>query len=596
MRRISPRWNVLAERSPFGLVVVVAAALVTGILSPLRLFTGSSNAALHLPVLSPAGSALEWTTDAQGPAATQADAVTGLLRLLGILGWVGFAIGALTIFACYAAQASERAAEIGVRRAIGAPLRRLVIWALLEAAMLAAIALACGVAIGSAGLSVAKAAWPGYVDRFGQLGVGPAAAISAVLGAACLIPFWLARSRRLAQDQDAQVGLRIPTVQIAVSIALLMGSAGLIGKAASPRGSGVVVRAGGGVIAHVDSGLSDPAMRRSRYAALLTRASRNETGVLLSLTTPGAAFGLGTVTEITTDCGSCLFGGIGLRWPHFRVVAHSVSPDSFRILGVRVVEGRGIALTDLEGSEPVAVVNRVLARRYFQGGQAIGRVLYLGAGSMNRPYRVIGVVEDEAPWVLGGSRQPLETLYLSILQHASREVEILARPGSGIGSARATVLQSIAELGPTATLRRIAGESAALQGQVAAVRWFGWAFRLIASAVLLIALAGVILSVRRWAESVAWEIALRRSIGARRFRLAGSIVLKVAGMACGGGILGVFLYQQVVAAALADSLSIPPLVSPNMFITVALPVLLAAVLGSIPAFGILYRPPATMLR
>jgi predicted lysophospholipase L1 biosynthesis ABC-type transport system permease subunit len=157
-------------------------------------------------------------------------------------------------------------------------------------------------------------------------------------------------------------------------------------------------------------------------------------------------------------------------------------------------------------------------------------------------------------------------------------------------------MRMLDEIGPTATLRRITDESVAVAGQVAAIRWFGSAVRLMAGAILIIALAGVLFAVRRWAESVAWEVALRRSLGARRRRVAGSIILRIMGMAWGGGILGALLYQQIGVAALAGSLPSQPGVSPSMLIAVVLPVLLAVVVGSISAFRLLYRPPASILR
>ncbi len=313
------------------------------------------------------------------------------------------------------------------------------------------------------------------------------------------------------------------------------------------------------------------------------------------MTSEGAAIGLGTISEITTDCGNCRFGGIGLRWPHFPVVAHSVSPDSFGVLGVPILEGRGFALTDRDDGEPVAVVNRVLARRYFQGGQALGKVLYLGSSGTKEPHRVIGIVEDAPTWILGGSRQPRETIYLSMLQHAPREVEILARPVAQGESAVGTLLRLAAGLGRTARLRSMGSETDMIGAQQMAVRWFGSAFRLMASAVLIMALGGVIIAVGRWAESVVWEIALRRSLGARRLRLAGAIALKVAGVAVGGGILGIFLYRQVLAVALAESVAELPTLSPALVVAAVLPVSIAAVLGSIPAFRILFRSPASLL-
>src|SRR5579862_2116825 len=72
-----------------------------------------------------------------------------------------------------------------------------------------------------------------------------------------------------------------------------------------------------------------------------------------------------------------------------------VSPDYFRTMGIPVVSGRTIREEDFGGKAPVVVVNRMLAERFFSGGNPIGRKLLL-AVSTEKPFAVTieGVVGD----------------------------------------------------------------------------------------------------------------------------------------------------------------------------------------------------------
>ena len=72
-----------------------------------------------------------------------------------------------------------------------------------------------------------------------------------------------------------------------------------------------------------------------------------------------------------------------------------VSPGYFATLGLRVVAGRGFEDSDVQTSEPVAVVNETFARRYL-GGSPLGVKIPMGVWgrAQSGEATIVGVVED----------------------------------------------------------------------------------------------------------------------------------------------------------------------------------------------------------
>jgi hypothetical protein len=594
-----PAWLGLRERWRVAALVVLLSALGLGLLrasGSLAQLAHDGSPGILLPALPDAGPALMWTGDARAPSTTQAKAIAELLKLLSALAWVGFGIAAFSVFSSSSTQARRRVGEIAIRRAVGASFRHSALTLLLEAVVLAGIALVIGVALGGVLRALAIRWWPGVIAAVGAAGSLPALALCALIGAASLVPLWLVRSRHLVEPADEQVGLKIPTAQVAASIALLMASATLLGashRAARPAGGA----SSAGEVFQVDSGSEDRSARGIRLAALLERVSSRPGVALASLSSPGALIGVGTVDEVTTDCGRCFFGGIFLRWTRFPALAHAVSLDTFRAGRIRLLDGRLLTAADSAGQVHVAVVNRNLALRFFQSGQAVGRNLYLGPGWPTTPYRVVGVVADERAAVLGGTLQPRETVYLSVLQHPPRRVELLIRGDAGALDQRAALADLRSALGASALLGAAADETAYRGVQSRAIRWFGASFGVTALLVLAMALIGTFFAMRAWIASVAWELGLRRAMGARRCQIVSFVVWRAIGVAGGGAVLGLFLYASVLAPALSVSLTTASLARPLDLAPIGiLPVFLAILAGLLPGLGSVRRAPSTFVR
>jgi putative ABC transport system permease protein len=103
----------------------------------------------------------------------------------------------------------------------------------------------------------------------------------------------------------------------------------------------------------------------------------------------------------------------------------AVGPAYFETAGVRLLAGRPFTADDRDGSEPVAIVGRSTARRYWPGTEAIGRVFRLN----NSPRTVVGIVEDVRANAVGGAIVPLQ-IYFPYAQAAQRTVTFVARSRS----------------------------------------------------------------------------------------------------------------------------------------------------------------------
>jgi len=70
----------------------------------------------------------------------------------------------------------------------------------------------------------------------------------------------------------------------------------------------------------------------------------------------------------------------------------SVGPNFFETVGIPLLLGRSIALRDIEGSNPVAVVNEAFVRRYLSDKHPIGR--YFRWNKKGKDVEIIGVSRD----------------------------------------------------------------------------------------------------------------------------------------------------------------------------------------------------------
>ena len=229
---------------------------------------------------------------------------------------------------------------------------------------------------------------------------------------------------------------------------------------------------------------------------------------------------------------------------------HWASPEYFEALEIPILSGRAFTAADREGAPRVAIVNDVLARRFWAGGDAIGRTLRPGAGA--EPVTIVGVARTARYRTPGEA--PQAHLYLPFAQVDGRSAAVIVTAQGDPRPLLPVVQRALEEL-PTPvqgffgrTLRdhlsiylipsQLAATLAAVLGGLA----------------LLVAAIGLYGVIACMVQQQTREIAIRMALGAERARvrslvMQGGIRVLVPGLLLGGAgalavarLAGSFLY------------------------------------------------------
>jgi predicted permease len=98
-----------------------------------------------------------------------------------------------------------------------------------------------------------------------------------------------------------------------------------------------------------------------------------------------------------------------------------VSPGYLDLMRIPVLSGRGFDASDVEGSEPVVMVNEAMARRFWPGEDPVGKVIERGSTEL----RIVGVTRTTKVRTLGEAPRP--QILLPLAQEYSPIVAVLAR-------------------------------------------------------------------------------------------------------------------------------------------------------------------------
>jgi hypothetical protein len=580
-------WATAVLIGAAGLAALTALVPLTSLASP-----GSGpRTSLRLVAVPASEAGSPWTSFALHPAAAQQTALDETFTLLLTLAWTAALVAAVVILSLAGARAAIRAPEIAVRRAVGASRRDLLTAALVEGLMVGAVVLLAGSLVGYATARAAALGWPGPIADWRFAPLPAAGAVGVMLVAGMLLPLAFTRTRRIVEQDEAPPGLLLPTLQLGISLAVLLTSAAVQTGAGRLLDGGATRTLRDGVIFDLDAAGLPAGERASQYARLMQRlGARPEVGAV-SLTSPGELIGLGTSDVVTTDCGMCLSGGIMLRWRQLSATQHFVSADTFGAQGLRVIQGRSLTKDDHWDARRVAVVNRQLAGRHFQQGQAVGRDIFFGAGWPREPYTVVGIVDDPQPMGFGGSLQPRETVYLSVLQRPPGASELLVRAGRA--EARAALMDALSAAPGVRAVGVGLAEPRRAAREAEALAWFGRWFGVEGWILLAVAAAGVFSSMGLWVRAVGPELSLRRAVGATRRQVLGLVLLRASQVAIGGVLMGWLIFGVVLWEPLSATVAGLSIADPGLLTRYALLLAGATLAGAaLPAVVALRTPPA----
>jgi putative ABC transport system permease protein len=508
-------------------------------------------------------------------------------------------------------RGAGRSREVALRMAVGASRVRVVRQLITESFVLATIGGFLGVASGVAGLRGVARLLPGSlaqetIDLNGVVLLF----VSAVI-VFCTFLFGLAPALR-ATKPDVQSGLKggsgasertgragireaLAAAEISLALILLIG-AGLTIKSLSR-------------LLSVDPGFRPErlitmqmSLRTSAYAAdpdILNFWDRVLDGVR---TLPGVeAAAVGTVIPFTGDHSRTDITVENMELPTLGAFPHpdihSVSPGYVSTMGLRLERGRTFTDGD-DGKAPrVAIINSMLARRYFATEDPIGKRFIFGHPSpKNAPrwFTIVGVVSDTKLYGLANPAR-LE-VYVPFRQSVSGEMSLVVRstrdPSTLISSIRAAV-SAVDKEQPVfgvATMQELIDRSVETPHTMLILLGL---FGALALALAAVGVYGVI------SYSVAQrshEIGIRMALGAHPRAVLTTVLVRGAGIASAGALIGV-IASLGLTRLMANLLFSVGANDPLTFAAAGILMMLVAMLACyIPARRVLRVDPIVALR
>lgn len=517
-------------------------------------------------------------------------------------------IGCANVALLVDARQVARRRETAVMQAIGASRARLRRGTLFELLWLGAIALLLGLGIAQLGLSALRGLAEGSVPRVDGIALDwRVAAIALALGSA--LPLVAALAGSLRTDADPAQAMRaggkglvgdggrhrlLPAAAMALSTVCLL--------AALCLGLGLFrlqhVDPGfrtGGVHAltlfreslGTDSGAEGPPQWIRFGDDVLQRlaALPGAQGAALTSAAPLSQIGGGSADVRAAGAGDDV-----------QAAVRRVSSGYNALLGIPLLAGRDFDANDRAGAEPVAIVNRTLARRLFGDASPLNRIVDLPLARSGRTScRIVGVVEDIRN---DGLRSPPAPEVLVPFAQAPRvAMTFLLRGAPDLAGVDATMAAALWSVDPRQTITLQYALEERLADELRPARFFARVVAGFAFAALVLAVLGVHAVAALQQRRRVGEFGLRLAVGATPSRLARSMLgdsLRVSALGVGAGcaVAAVALRWFDPSRVTGGELALPAVLASGVAVMIVAALLAAA----LPALRVLRVTPLEALR
>ncbi|MGD8868140.1 MAG: ADOP family duplicated permease, partial [Gemmatimonadales bacterium] len=279
------------------------------------------------------------------------------------------------------------------------------------------------------------------------------------------------------------------------------------------------------------------------------------------------------------------------------LVYSKVIPGFFEALGIEVLQGRAFGPADTMGTRDVAMVNDLLARRFFADANPVGRRIWWPGtnGRADRSFEIVGVVRDTKTQDFLAEAEP--AVYFSYPQHSYPTGSALLVSTMGDPDAAVpTLYRWLRDFEPHLAIVNIVPYNEVVRGFLYTHQMNAEMFSALAILGLALAAIGIFSVVSLAVNRRTREIGIRAAVGAKRADIGRMVITRAMTPVMVGLVIG--LAASFAATGLVRSLLFG--VEPNDPLTLAagacVLVVAALVAAYLPARRATAVDPVTALR
>jgi putative ABC transport system permease protein len=272
-----------------------------------------------------------------------------------------------------------------------------------------------------------------------------------------------------------------------------------------------------------------------------------------------------------------------------------VTPAYFRTMGIGLAAGRFFTDQDDENAQRVAIVNETLARRYWQGANALGQRIRLeGDNPDTPPFAVVGVVRDVHQRKL--NQEPLPELYRCYFQAPTASMSVVLRTASDPLALAGAARREVLALDPGQPVYNVETLGRVVEDSMWGARLTTALFGVFSGLALVLAAVGIYGLTAYTVAQRTREIGLRMALGATpgdvvRLILRRGVALALVGVL--SGTLAAYFFARAMAGLLFGIGAVDPVT----FLTAPLFLLAVAVAANlVPALRAARIDPIAALR
>lgn len=532
-----------------------------------------------------------------------------LLVLLGAVILIVFVV-ALNIANLLLARASGRQQEMAVRLALGASRGRMVRQMLTESVLLSLIGGVAGIATAVGTLGFILRLVPSSVPRLDEVGIDWVVLTFALLISILTgLVFGLApalHSTKAALTSALREGARgsgystksvrlrdaLIVAQVTFAVILMVG-AGLLLRTLrdllheNPGFNPTQVVTANISLPHPNDPKTDPYgdnSRRATFGRELLRRMKAVSGVELTAitsalpstnTNPSAVGGLANESFAIED--RPVESSADLHAERIRI-----SPDYFKVMQATLLHGRSFTESDDDGQPLVAIIDESTARKYWPGGDPLGRRVRFGKDPWGRgpaePWTtVVGIVKDIKSDGLDVDGVP--HIYVPIYQDSIRQLSVVLRTSLPASLLEPQIRHEVQGIDPGLPVFTVLSMNDVLDRSLASRRFSADLVGGFAGLAVLLASIGIYGLLAYMVSQRSREIGIRLALGAQRADILRMFLLKGVALA-GLGIVAGLVFSASTASMMESLLYGVHPDDPAVFLIVPLLFLSVAALAS----------------